>query len=240
LEREAVNEVLLTLLFFAVLALLYLLYRYFSLKSEAQEKYLSLKSEIEARARDQHEVWRERELQAIRRQYEEIARKDAAVQLSQWQQETEDAIRKDAIEKSRAVTLGKVTEHVVPFLPGFQHNPKDARFIGAPVDFIIFDGLDEGEVQRITFVEVKTGSSSLNKRERQIRNVVKQRSVEWEEIRIPTTFSHSYIPQREVLLEVTSEKICPHCGKGNREQAGFCGHCGGPLPDKKQEVKKAI
>ena len=223
------NEALLILLFFAVLALLYLLYRYFSLKSE-----------IEARAREQYEGWRERELQAVQKQYEEITQKDATVQLSQWKQENEEAIRKDAIEKSRAVILGKVTEHVVPFLPGFQHNPKDARFIGTPVDFIIFDGLDEGEVQRITFMEVKTGSSSLSKRERQIRNVIKERSVEWEEVRIPTAFPYSRASQREVLPEGNSEKICSHCGKGNREQAGFCGHCGRPLQGEKQESKKAV
>lgn len=93
-------------------------------------------------------------------------------------------IRKPAVEKSRAVILGRVTEHVVPFFPGFHHNPKDARFIGTPVDFIVFDGLDDGEVRSIPFVEVKTGSSSLKARERHIRNAVKQRLGEWEEIRI--------------------------------------------------------
>jgi len=34
-------------------------------------------------------------------------------------------------------------------------NPKDARFLGTPLDFIVFDGLDEGEVRRIVFVEVR-------------------------------------------------------------------------------------
>lgn len=148
-------------------------------------KYLSLKATLETRAREQYEAWRGQELAAVRRHYEELTRQQAAVQLQQWRQESEEQIRKDAVEKSRAVIVGKVTEHLVPFFPDFRHNPKDARFLGTPVDFVVFDGLDAGEVRKITFVEVKTGGSSLSARERQIRNVIKRQLVEWEELRIP-------------------------------------------------------
>ncbi len=206
------------LLIFAILVIFFLFY-----------KNSSLRSEIETRARQQYEVWREKELETIREQYKDITQKEAVLQFQRWKQESEEDIRKDAIEKSRAVILGKVSEHLVPFFPGFQHNPKDARFIGTPVDFVVFDGLDDGEVQGITFVEVKTGSSSLNTRERQIRNVVKQRAVEWEELRIPSVLPQIRAPQREVLPEATAGKPCLHCGQENREQAHFCGHCGGPL-----------
>jgi predicted Holliday junction resolvase-like endonuclease len=215
LGREAVNEALLTLLLLAACVLLY--------------KYLALKSAIETRAQERYEAWREKELQAIRKQYQDVTQKEAVLQFQQWKQESEGVIRKDAIEKSRAVILGKVTEHVVPFFPGFQHNPKDARFIGTPVDFVVFDGLDDGEVRGITFVEVKTGSSSLSTRERQVRNVIKRRSVEWEELRIPPDLSQDRTPQGEVLPEVGPGKTCLHCREGNREQARFCGHCGRPL-----------
>ena len=212
------EALLLLLLFFAVLAFVILLYR-----------YSSLKFAVETRAREQYEVWREKDLDAIRKQYEEIAQKEGVLQFQQWKLENEDVIRKDAIEKSRAVILGKVTEHVVPFFPGFQHNPKDARFIGTPVDFVVFDGLDDGEVRKVTFIEVKTGLSSLSTRERQIRNTIKQRSVEWEELRIPVALPQNHIPQREVLSGVSQGKICFHCGKENRKQARFCGYCGKPL-----------
>jgi predicted Holliday junction resolvase-like endonuclease len=111
-----------------------------------------------------HAQQRHRGQDQVGKVHEARGGKAADVRITQWKQESAEMIRKEAIEKSRAITLGKVTEHVVPFLPGFQHNPKDARFIGTPVDFIIFDGLDEGEVRQITFVEVKTGSSSLSKR----------------------------------------------------------------------------
>jgi predicted Holliday junction resolvase-like endonuclease len=68
------------------------------------------------------------------------------VQLEQWQNGVETTIRADAIRKSQSVIIGKVTEHVVPYLPEFTYNPKDARFIGSPIDLIVFDGLDLGAI----------------------------------------------------------------------------------------------
>jgi len=56
--------------------------------------------------------------------------------------------------------LGKITEHFIPYLPMFKYNPKDARFIGSPIDFIVFDGLSEGEIRKIVLVEVKAGKSA--------------------------------------------------------------------------------
>jgi predicted Holliday junction resolvase-like endonuclease len=48
----------------------------------------------------------------------------------------------------------------------------------------VFDGLDEGEVERIVFVEVKTGGSTLTTRERRVRDAIRQGRVEWKEIRV--------------------------------------------------------
>jgi predicted Holliday junction resolvase-like endonuclease len=93
-------------------------------------------------------------------------------------------IREHAIQQSRAVTRGQIYEQLVPYLPEFEFNPKDAQFLGKPVDFLVFDGLDEGEVERIVFVEVKTGGSALTTRERRVRDAIRRGRVEWKEIRI--------------------------------------------------------
>ncbi len=82
------------------------------------------------------------------------------------------------------MTIGKVQEQLIPYLPEFRYNPKDARFLGTPVDLVIFDGLDDGRVRRVVFVEVKTGSSALTGRERQVRDVIEARAVEWAELRV--------------------------------------------------------
>ncbi|HEX3867852.1 MAG TPA: Holliday junction resolvase-like protein [Gemmatimonadaceae bacterium] len=95
-------------------------------------------------------------------------------------------VRKNAIDQSRAVTRGQIYEQLVPYLPNFEFNPKDAQFLGKPVDFVVFDGLDEGELRRIVFVEVKTGSATLTTRERRVRDAIRRGSVEWAELRVGT------------------------------------------------------
>jgi predicted Holliday junction resolvase-like endonuclease len=96
-------------------------------------------------------------------------------------------IRKNAVDQSRAITRGQIYEQLVPYLPEFAFNPKDAQFLGKPVDFVVFDGLDEGEVRRVVFVEVKTGASKLTSRERLVRDAVRAGRVEWTEIRAGTS-----------------------------------------------------
>ena len=102
-----------------------------------------------------------------------------------WKTRYTKAIRQDAILRSQAVTVGKVVEQLIPYLPDFPFNPKDARFLGSPVDFVVFDGLDRGELRGIVFVEVKTGAATLSPRERQIKEILQARRVAWTELRVP-------------------------------------------------------
>lgn len=97
----------------------------------------------------------------------------------------EAAIREDSLKRSQSVVAGKATEHLAPLLPGFEFDPRDARFLGSPIDFIVFDGLSEGEVREIVFVEIKTGpSAALTNRERRVRQAVEARRVRFLEVRI--------------------------------------------------------
>src|SRR6266540_3641001 len=101
-----------------------------------------------------------------------------------WKLRYSATIREDAVQRSLAVTAGKVHEQLVPYLPEFGFNPKDARFLGSPVDLIVFDGLAAGDVRRIVFLEVKTGGAPLTTRERQVRDVIQAREVAWAELRL--------------------------------------------------------
>ena len=49
------------------------------------------------------------------------------------------------MKRSEAVIKGKVTEHRVPFFEEFDFDPGDARFLGSPIDLIVFDGLSAGK-----------------------------------------------------------------------------------------------
>lgn len=96
-------------------------------------------------------------------------------------------LRNDAVKRSRAVLGGQMAEQVAPFLPNFPCNPSDARFIGKPVDFIAFPGLDEkNSVDEVLLIEVKTGNSVLSEREKEIKRAVREGRVRYIEYRIVT------------------------------------------------------
>jgi predicted Holliday junction resolvase-like endonuclease len=107
------------------------------------------------------------------------------LRFERWKRDHTRALRRDAVQRSQAVTLGKVCEHLIPYLPDFRWNPKDARFVGSPFDFLVFDGLSDGALRRIVFVEVKTGSATMSTRERQVRDAVLARKVEWQQLSLP-------------------------------------------------------
>ncbi|HEU5305032.1 MAG TPA: Holliday junction resolvase-like protein, partial [Gemmatimonadales bacterium] len=106
-----------------------------------------------------------------------------------WKARYTAAIRGDAVQRSQAVTSGKVHEQLTPYLPAFPYNPKDVRFLGSPVDLVVFEGLSEGNVRRIVFLEVKTGRSGLSSRERGVRDAVQAGDVEWAELRVARTYA---------------------------------------------------
>ena len=94
-------------------------------------------------------------------------------------------IREESIAKSKSVLAGLFSEQLAPYLPNFRHHPGEARFIGKPIDFIVFKGLSEKEPTEIVFVEVKTGKSTPSTVERKIRGLVESKQVRWEEYRPP-------------------------------------------------------
>ncbi len=89
--------------------------------------------------------------------------------------------REDAIKRSRAVLSGQFSEQLAPFLPNFPYKPTEARFIGKPIDFIVFKGMDEKKIEEVIFVEVKSGSSTLSTHERRLRDTINEKKVRWEE-----------------------------------------------------------
>jgi hypothetical protein len=94
--------------------------------------------------------------------------------------------RKDATRRSRSVLGGKAGEQLAPLVPEFSErfDPSEARFLGAPIDYVIFDGIGAGELREVVLVEVKTGRSKLNHNERQVQLAVREGRVSFEILRL--------------------------------------------------------
>ncbi len=99
-----------------------------------------------------------------------------------WEGEI-DKHRKDAVVRSRAVLTGQFSEQIAPYLPGFEFSPTECRFIGKPIDFIVFKGMDNKEIEEVVFVEVKTGKSKLSDGEKSLKKAVENKRVRWKEYR---------------------------------------------------------
>ena len=96
-----------------------------------------------------------------------------------------DAHRQDAIARSRAVLAGNFSEQLAPYLPNSPFNPSECKFIGKPVDFIVFHGLDEKNVTGVSFVEVKSGKAKLSGTEKTVKDAIDKGNVNWVDYRVP-------------------------------------------------------
>ena len=179
--------VLVGLLLAAGLVIFVLALLFMQARNSAEKKLLvwqqtrleMIRKELAESAQKQLDGWRRAEIDNVRMAMRESVRNELKVVFEQWKLDYEKSIRKDAAAKSQSTLVGKITEHFIPYLPEFSYNPQDARFLGSPIDFIVFDGLSEGVLRKIIFVEVKTNAGSLTVRERQIRDVINEKAVEW-------------------------------------------------------------
>lgn len=110
-------------------------------------------------------------------------RERLAVQFERWKADFEEKIKQEILERSRAALKGRIGEQLAPLLPMFKHEPADARFLGSPVDYVVFDGYKEGNPRSVIFIDVKTGkTATLSKMERKLKLVIDQGKVRWETI----------------------------------------------------------
>ena len=79
--------------------------------------------------------------------------------------------------RSQSTRYGQITEQFLPLTQTYPWDPKQFRFLGTPVNGVQF------EPDRVLFIEFKSAGSKLSKRQREIRDMVRQGRVEFEEIR---------------------------------------------------------
>ena len=92
--------------------------------------------------------------------------------------------RKDTAARQRSTIKGDISEIIAPWSLKSVNSVKELNFMGSPIDFVGFKGLDgDGEIE-IKFIEIKSGKSKLNKNQRRIRDAVIAKRVEWIEARV--------------------------------------------------------
>ena len=114
-----------------------------------------------------------------------IGKKTGEFRRNKWWEAQIPNHRKDAILKSRAVLGGYFSEQLAPYLPDFKYLPTECRFVGKPIDFLVFKGMDNKNIEEVIFVEVKSGNAKLSPTERKLKQAIKDKKVRWREYRVP-------------------------------------------------------
>jgi predicted Holliday junction resolvase-like endonuclease len=103
-------------------------------------------------------------------------------EASEWEAHKLEDVVKARLKQSRAVLGGLVSEQMAPQLPGFPFDPGDCRFVGKPIDFIVFKGMNEKDISEVIFLEVKSGAAKqLNDQEKRLRDAIQAGRVRWVE-----------------------------------------------------------
>lgn len=99
--------------------------------------------------------------------------------------------QKRSVNTSRAVLKGKMAEQMAPIMPEFQYLPSDAKFLGDPVDYVVFDGytdLRDGQGRaediEVVLIDIKSGGARLTKGQQAIAQAIRDGRVRFETVRI--------------------------------------------------------
>ena len=162
-----------------------------------------------------------------RSQLESAIHSTYAAKLDEWKATeltmTIQKERGEALDQSRTVLKGKIAEQMAPMLPEFvsQYNPAEARFIGSPVDYVIFRNLSkvaEGadEPLEIVFLDVKAGLQPvLTRTQKRIKESTEAGKVKWATLHI--------------MMPTAKPSTCSRCGMNVEPSWKHCTRCGNAL-----------
>ncbi len=79
-----------------------------------------------------------------------------------------------------SVNMGFILERLAPVLEHFPFDKNDCRSLFDPIDYVIFEGLQKtGKVQKIFFVDIKSGKAKLKPNQKAIKQMIEQKKVEF-------------------------------------------------------------
>lgn len=79
---------------------------------------------------------------------------------------------------AKSTNIGFILERLAPTMKHFRFNHNDCRSLFDPIDYVIFEGLStKGRIDKIFFVDIKTGAARLSKKQREIKTVIDNKKI---------------------------------------------------------------
>jgi predicted Holliday junction resolvase-like endonuclease len=120
------------------------------------------------------------------KKYETLKEKNVELEAT-FDSKIKEAVEKaraDSIKRQRSILKGQATEQLAPYINS-NYNPKDYKFMGDPIDYIIFDGMSdintkEDKIKKIILMDIKTGRSQLNKVQKAVKKCIEAGNIEFQ------------------------------------------------------------
>ena len=155
-----------------------------NLLANTEENLLKVKQELETKE-NLLKHFSDGNKEALKK-YETLKEKNIELEAT-FNSKIKDAVEKaraDSIKRQRSILKGQATEQLAPYINS-KYNPKDYKFIGDPIDYIIFNGMSnikekDDEINKIILMDIKTGKSQLNRVQKAVKKCIEAGNIEFQ------------------------------------------------------------
>lgn len=99
-------------------------------------------------------------------------------------EEIEEKIRAKSVEQGRKAAEKVFNQAISPAFKALKLSPFDVKPILNPVDFVVFDGMDKGNVKDIVLLSKQSMHKMLNQIREQVRTAILNNKYDWQVARI--------------------------------------------------------
>ena len=98
--------------------------------------------------------------------------------------EVESEIRKKSKKKGRAQVPKKINRSLDKSFLKLKFDPYDVKAILHPIDFVVFKGMNEGQVEHVSLISNKTTNPHLQSLHKAIAETIKSKSYDWKVLHV--------------------------------------------------------
>ena len=98
--------------------------------------------------------------------------------------EKEGLIRKEAIERGRAQVPKIVKKSMINQFTKLNYDPYDIKPILYPVEFVIFNGMNKGDLKNISLLSRKSKSPIIQNLQENVAEVIDKKKYDWKLLRV--------------------------------------------------------
>ncbi len=117
------------------------------------------------------------------------ARAQIDAELTRWRSQELYSVRREALDRARPEVQRRVGSTIASWTHSFPFRQEDARFIGHPIDYVVFEGYSEvrarreDAITRVTFVRARS-DGSVDPDAELVRQCVAAGRVEWRTLEV--------------------------------------------------------